>query len=216
MFPNKILVYVQDVNYKMNHLWFFHNWGGWDSTRREMLPRAHLRPLRTTPSNTCWGTVITAISHHIVMLLLGEGMWSSPAPRCGAPLISKWDRESPQTLTCVALLQRRSATLRRQRYPSCTVPRLWTGYNPDGLMLLSAGIPRRSACHPAVATGGGRSPPPPKELLAGGYPPEQGLVEGINTLHDPLHAGHLLPYGREVSSTATSCYVRQRSEERRT
>ena len=39
--------------------------------------------------------------------------------------------------------------------------------------------------------------PPPKDSPAGGGPPEQGLVEDIKTLHNTLHAGHLLPYGRE-------------------
>ena len=40
--------------------------------------------------------------------------------------------------------------------------------------------------------------PPPKDPPEGGDPPQQGMVKVVKPLGAPLHAGHLLPDGREV------------------
>ena len=127
--------------------------------RRATFPQPPLRPLRTTLSHTCSGTVTTNTTHRIAMLSLGAGLWSFTAPRCGASPVSWWDGGDPRLMTHVAPPQRRGTTRRRQRCPSGAVPRLRTGCRPGGLMWLYIWIPPRPANN-LVFVPGGRRPPP--------------------------------------------------------
>ena len=87
--------------------------------RRGRSPLGHLRPWTTTQPHTYSCICSTDVTHSKEVSWLGEGMKSSPAPRCEDPPAYRWGGGAPQHLTSVYHLHKRGE---RQQIWTCLSP----------------------------------------------------------------------------------------------